>query len=515
MKSPFLSNQLKLGIATLFIIPMQSFASAPSCKNLFTIYFGPAPGVRLDLVNEMQSRPVSNQEARLGDALRSAGLVGIEASQNIISYHDNMYTVTLPEGRIKNQNKSGRCWIFAGLNAEENRHYVLKDLPIESEFSRTYLHFFNMLERANSHLDNLISMRKGSNRIKSTTLQKHFNPKIEDGGFYEDFLFLVEKYGIVPVSAMPETFNSLNSETVLAQLNDYITAKSLELWSFSENIAGQSKDPFQRFIDHRLQNSAKLNETSDLPKLNEQQLELIEAKKEEILRGVWKILETNLGRPPQKFITKILANGKTELREFTPLDFSKGYLKFDPNRFVTVGNLPNRNQPLLLEVKYPNMQRKMKVLNLGPERMKELIKAMIDSGQPVWFASDVSHSIDHTTGVMHPLIKNADGLYPFSPEEKPQDLSVSKKNYLGLINDNHAMVFFQYDMPMGVSWPIKYGVENSWTAAVGTGGNYHAYPTWIDQNVGQIIIDISLLTPEERAVLEGHPHQLSPNEDYR
>lgn len=50
-----------------------------------------------------------------------------------------------------NQKQSGRCWIFAGLNSV--RGPVMDTAKIKDfEFSQTYIHFFDKLEKANYFL---------------------------------------------------------------------------------------------------------------------------------------------------------------------------------------------------------------------------------------------------------------------------------------------------------------------------------------------------------------------------
>ena len=61
------------------------------------------------------------------------------------------FSVSVKQGEITNQKKSGRCWMFAALNCM--RYQVMQKLNLETfELSQSYTLFYDKLEKANYFL---------------------------------------------------------------------------------------------------------------------------------------------------------------------------------------------------------------------------------------------------------------------------------------------------------------------------------------------------------------------------
>ena len=113
---------------------------------------------------------------------------------------------------------------------------------------------------------------------------------IQDGGQWDMFVNLMEKYGIVPQSVMPESHNSSNSRA----MNQIITRKLREFASI-------------------LRNEHKTGKTlSDLRKI-----------KVSMMKVVFNMLCIFIGKPPQKFDWQIRnKKGKfMRFKDLTPLNF--------------------------------------------------------------------------------------------------------------------------------------------------------------------------------------------------
>ena len=137
---------------------------------------------------------------------------------------DHVFMNTIKKKHLKatNQGRSGRCWMFSGLNMF--RHNVIKALDLENfEFSETYLFFWDKLERANRYLRWFID-----HRHEVTTEDESFKFMVDeytgDGGWWNMFSNLVQKYGVIPKSAMKETWQSDDSDDMNKILNDRIQA---------------------------------------------------------------------------------------------------------------------------------------------------------------------------------------------------------------------------------------------------------------------------------------------------
>ena len=75
------------------------------------------------------------------------------------------------------------------------------------------------------------------------------------------------------------------------------------------------------------------------------------------------------------------------------------------------------------------------------------------------------------------------------------------------------MAFTGYDRPVPAGYKgavknlpvVKYRVQNSWGADIGTLGNFHMYKPWFDENVFQIVVHKSVLSPKELKLSQTPP----------
>ena len=122
---------------------------------------------------------------------------------------------------VTNQKSSGRCWGFAGLNLFRiylGRKHNLKDF----QFSQSYFMFWDKLEKANYFLESIL---KTVDHKWNTRLVMHLlADPIQDGGQWDMWVNLINKYGLVPQSEMPESFQSSKSR----MMNRMITRKLRE-----------------------------------------------------------------------------------------------------------------------------------------------------------------------------------------------------------------------------------------------------------------------------------------------
>jgi hypothetical protein len=125
--------------------------------------------------------------------------------------------VFLRSSGIQDQAESGRCWYFATAN-------VLRG---DLEFSVVYPYFWDMMEKANLFLVQAWDHRKEA--VDSRFNETLFRRPTWDGGHFMNAVYLIEKYGIVPSSAMPETDVSLNTGPLLQELRRQLRAYGLRI----------------------------------------------------------------------------------------------------------------------------------------------------------------------------------------------------------------------------------------------------------------------------------------------
>jgi len=435
----------------------------------------------------------TNQAARLQDVVQRTGFTQVALNRQVIESHNAKYTHELAMGPMTNQQSSGRCWIFAGLNMVRESLIASGKVPADFQFSENYMHFFNMLEKSNSYLERVIEKaRKQGTKAKLSRdeFRQAVSPGMGDGGFFEWFEFLVAKYGLVPKAAMGETISSNATATLISELNNQLAS-----------AAGEMLDAARR---------AK-------------PAEMLEIKQRAMAR-TWKILATHLSAPPARF--EYRSSGKTvakkgsqvtpaKIKEFTPRQFAEKFAQFDPRDYVVVASYPRRKAGVY-EVRKSGIgatepgspKFNLRFMNLGADRLEELTLASIKGGQTMWFGADALKDIDYKTGIMHPKIYDRDAVYNFSLGEKGKKLTRKEAVYFGVNQLNHAMVITGFDQPDKNGPAVKFKVENSWGDALGSGGIFHMYRDWFKENVYQIIVHKKFLDQTERKAWNGKAKQI-------
>ena len=118
------------------------------------------------------------------------------------------FSLSLKQGEITNQKQSGRCWMFAALNCL--RFQVMQKLNLETfELSQNYTLFYDKLEKANYFLESILQTL--DEPTEGRLIAHLLSAPLNDGGQWDMLCALVEKYGVVPKYAMPETVSSLFS----------------------------------------------------------------------------------------------------------------------------------------------------------------------------------------------------------------------------------------------------------------------------------------------------------------
>lgn len=390
------------------------------------------------------------------------------------SLQQHTFSLDLQSGPITSQNKSGRCWLFAGLNTM--RYRVMKKLNLESfELSQSYAMFFDKLEKANYFLENILETLDES--TESRLIMWLLSSPVQDGGQWDMFTALIEKYGVVPKSAMPETYHSSNS----ARMNAILT---LTLRGFASELRDASKHG--KGMD-------------DLRKM-----------KDDMVTEFYRILTLFLGIPPKTFTFEIVDKDKNFHRELncTPKAFYDKYVGMNLSDYVSIINAPTKDKPFdkTFTVQYlGNVEGgpKVKYLNLDIAKLKQLAIKQMKDGEPVWFGSDVGKKM-----------KREDGILDESVYDYEQVLGTEFKLDKGGRLDygeslmTHAMVFTGVNLID--EQPNRWKVENSWGDKNGDKGYFVMSDDWFEQYVYQIVVDKKYLTAEQLKAWDTDPIELKP-----
>ena len=202
------------------------------------------------------------QNALTSRHLHEISLNYIEASR--VS-HQFSHTIDM-RPKVTDQKSSGRCWMFALYNCMRVETIRTLDLPDSFEFSQTYLYFFDKIEKANTFLNRMISW--ADKPLEGDEVRSQLASPVYDGGGWTMCANLIKKYGVVPKSAMPETYQSENSTKLNDILNYQLRQFTLELRHMVQSGVGQNE---------------------------------IHKRREEMLATVYHIVSKFLGEPPKKF----------------------------------------------------------------------------------------------------------------------------------------------------------------------------------------------------------------------
>jgi len=237
----------------------------------------------------------------------------------------------------------------------------------------------------------------------------------------------------------------------------------------------------------------------------------VQAKKEELLQEIFNFLAMSLGLPPRKFdfAYRDKDNNYQSEKGITPQEFFKKYVDLPIGDYVSVINAPTADKPYGKSYTVEMLgnvvgSRAVRYINVPMERLKELAIAQMQTGETVWFGSDVGQLSNRKAGIL------AKDVYDFA-SSMDIHLTQDKAGRLDYSESlmTHAMVLTGVDLDENGK-STKWKVENSWGDKVGTDGYFVASDAWMDEYTYQIVVRKELLTAEERAAYEAEPTVLAP-----
>ncbi|MFW5719241.1 MAG: aminopeptidase C, partial [Halanaerobium sp.] len=339
-------------------------------------------------------------------------------------------------GKVTNQEKSGRCWMFAALN--NIRYSISKDLKIKDhdfELSQAYTMFWDKLEKANYFLENIISTVELD--LDSRRVMWLLNEPTNDGGQWDMFTALIEKYGIVPKYVMPESYHSSNSRYMNKILN-------LKL----RDLAKTLREDFKLGADK----------------------ESLREEKETMLAEIYSLLAYFLGEPAQKFDFEYKDKEGEFYRDsgLTPKEFYNKYSKVKMKDYVSIINAPTNDKPFdqTYTVEFlGNVKEGQQIhyLNLPIDKLIDYTKEQLKDGEPVWFGCDVGQWSDRDLGIMDTKLYNYEDLL-----NTKFSLDKGQRLQYGESILTHAMAFTGVNIKE--EEPLSWKVQNSWGEKVGEDG---------------------------------------------
>ncbi|VVU95788.1 Peptidase C1-like family [seawater metagenome] len=346
---------------------------------------------------------------------------------------------------VSNQQRSSRCWIFAFLNFTRLK-IMNKITNLENfELSQSYVIFYDILEKCNFFLENISKSRNLN--IHSQKFQKIIKKPIREGNSAINAMMLVNKYGLVPKCYYPDFFHSVYSSEMYNFLNLVLKKYAIIIRNSKLNGGWQNE-------------------------------------KQQMMTNIYHILIKFLGVPPKYFYFNNSLITPLQLSKIANID-SNNYISVVNNPIITKKIITNRINNLISVKKFNTK------LNLPKERIKELIKKMIDINEAVIFDNDVKK-----------YLNNEDKTLAFDQFKYNDlfniDLNFSKSEMIQykLLKPDHSMIIIGYGDGF-------FEVENSWGNLNNSKkSSYRMTEEWFDKFSYTIYVKKSILNDNEKMLID-------------
>lgn len=429
-------------------------------------------GISAETLNQMrqQYQPTAAERA-LHNAISSTDINKLARNVDAQNGRDTHFSHRVPSKGITDQQSSGRCWLFTGLNMLRSQAMRDNFLPM-LEFSQNYNFFYDQLEKANLFLQAIIDT--SDRPMDDRTVDWLFANPLSDGGTFSGLSSNLMKYGVVPAEAMPETYTSEHTSKVARLLSLKLREDGLELRRMAEKKA-----------------SAKA----------------VAERKEQMLSEIYRMLSLSLGQPPVEFEwTRRDIYGKpVETRIYTPVEFYREYLGNDLNDgYVMVMNDPSRDYYRLYEIDYDRHAydgKNWTYINLPIDAIKKMAIESIKDSTMMYFSCDVAKCLDRTRGYMDPSNFDYESLFgvTFGMDKADRIRTHASAS-------SHAMTLMGVDLDAEGN-PRKWMVENSWGDGANN-GHLIMSDRWFDEYMFRLVVDRKYVPEEILKILSQKPQTL-------
>lgn len=378
---------------------------------------------------------------------------------------------------ITNQFSSGRCWMFTSMNTL--RPSVMKQFSLDAfDFSHNFTYFWDLFEKSNLFLENMI--RTASKDINDQEVVFYFKSPIGDGGVWNLFYNVAEKYGVVPQSVMPESEHANNTGQMVGVLNERLRAGG---YAIREMAAKGTKEAQLR------------------------------AEKITILKDVYRVLALCLGEPPTTFTWRYkTTDGQVKTLTSTPMDFYRSLVTpdYNPKNYIMVMNDPTRPYYQVYDIQnYRNTLEGINwvYLNLPNDAIKAAALSAIKNNEPLYVSCDVGKQMDRVNGILDVNNYDYESLFGISMKMDKKARILTRQS-----GSSHAMLLVACDTDENDK-PVKWEFENSWGPASGHNGYLTFTDAWFDAYLFRMVIPKKYLEADAIKALDTKPIQL-PAWDY-
>lgn len=424
-------------------------------------------GITQDMLNQIKSSyKHTPADKAIYNAMAETSIAVLAKNHENLANFDTNFTNKVVSHGITDQQQSGRCWLFTGLNVLRAQMMAKYGLD-EMEFSQNYCFFYDQLEKANLFLQGIIDTREKP--MDDKMVEWLFRNPISDGGQFTGISDVIGKYGVVPSSVMPETYSSENTSQIARLVG-------LKLREFGLQLRDEA---------------AKGVKVSAL-----------EAKKTEMLSTVYRMLALAFGEPVERFTWTM--NGET--KEYTPQSFYQEYLGNDlTNNYVMLMNDPSREYYKCYEIDFDRHVydgKNWTYVNLPVEDIKAMAIESIKDSTMMYFSCDVAKFLDSKRGTLD--LKNFD-----YESLMGTTFGMNKKQRVQTFasGSSHAMTLMAVDLDKDGK-PKKWMVENSWGAEAGYKGHLIMADEWFDEYMFRLVVEKKYVPEKVLNILKQKPIRL-------
>ena len=438
-------------------------------------------GISAEMLSEISKGYEGDADDRaIRNALAGSSIATLSVNADNAAMIDTHFSDRVKTKGITDQQSSGRCWLFTGLNVLRAKMIDKYDLP-GMEFSQNYLFFYDQLEKANLFLQGVIDTKDLP--FEDRKVDWLFSNPLSDGGQFTGVSNLIVKYGLVPSDAMPETYQSNNTSNMATLLKLKLREDGLDLRkAYADGRAKIGKGP-------------KKDVEKGLKTLDAQ----LQKMKVEQLSEIYRMLALCLGEPVKEFMY--------EDKKYTPVSFYEEFIGEDlENNYVMIMNDPCREYGKVYEIDYDRHVydgHNWLYVNLPVERIKEMAIASIKDNTAMYFSCDVGKFLDRKKGVLDIANFDYESLMgvTFGMDKKERVQTHAS-------GSSHAMTLIAVDICEETGKPVKWMVENSWGPSSGYQGCLIMTDEWFNEYMFRLVVEKKYVPADVLQMLEQAPVQL-------
>lgn len=425
--------------------------------------------ITFDLLDNFRKNYHENSFNRIiENAITENGLEKACMDRRVIEENQPVFNIELPDGKRYDQKDNFRCWIYCGLNMIQ--YDMAKNLNMDlKEFllSNNYIAFFDKLEKSNHTYENMIRLERTD--WEYINQQNILQFCVSEGGHWQWFVSIVNKYGLMPYEYMPDVFESLKVKNITNLLTDKVKKDCIKLLNAKEKNAT---------------------------------IENLREMKEKFLQENYMFLAKVLGEPKMEFDYEYKDQDENYVKyeKMTPIQFRNKFLNINLNHFVSLGNMPmyNKEYGKLYRQKYLGNvceNSYVEFLNLPIKEIKELAIKQLKDNMPVYIRINLTKFREKDSRVLDTRVYNYQDIFDFELLTKEEALNTHD------IYPHHCMSICGVNLSNDDK-PQRWKLEDSYGEEGKTNGYYIMNDNYFDEFVLQAIINRKYLSDKQLELFE-------------